>query len=139
MPPSALIDKSRIPQDDEVAAVLGRAATLWTSLRESLSAQYAPLSAAWKFSGAKYGWSLQLKQKQRTLLYLIPNQGCFTAAFAFGEKAVAAAHASKLPAALLDLIDNAKKYPEGRAVRVEIQAKKDLAAVEKLAAIKMAS
>jgi len=139
MAPSALTDKAKVPHDGDAAEVLGRAAGLWRSLKAALAVQYEPLSEAWKFSGAKYGWSLQLKQKKRTVLYMIPSEGFFTVAFAFGEKAVAAAHAGGLPAALLAVIDSAAEYPEGRAVRVEVRAKKDLAAVEKLAAIKMAN
>ena len=62
-----------------------------------------------------------------------------SAGFALGEKAVKAAHQSKLPKAVLDLIDSAPKYAEGRAVRLEVRTKKDVALVEKLAAIKMAN
>jgi hypothetical protein len=137
MAPSALMEKSQVPQDGDVERVLGRAGGLWNRLKASLSAQFEPLAETWKFSGAKYGWSLQLQYKKRTVVYLIPNEGQFTAAFAFGEKAVAAAHASDLPANILDLIDNAKEYPEGRAVRMEVKAKKDVGIVEKLAGIKM--
>ena len=90
-------------------------------------------------AAAKYGWSVQLQHKKRTVVYIIPNKGQRTGAFAFGEKAVAAAHAGDLPATILDLIDNAKKYPEGRAVRLDVKTKPDVEIVEKLAAIKLAN
>lgn len=139
MAPSVFLDKSEIPPDRSVAEVLGRAAGLWAQLRASLGKQYEPLVETWKYSGAKYGWSLQLKQKKRAVVYLIPQECYFTAAFAFGEKAASAARASDLPAGILAIIDSAPKYPEGRAVRIEVRAKKDVDAVTKLAAIKMAN
>ncbi len=63
----------------------------------------------------------------------------FRVAFAFGEKAVKAAHKTDLPATVLNLVDNAPKYVEGRAVRMEIKSLKDVFIVEKLAAIKMSN
>lgn len=44
-----------------------------------------------------------------------------------------------LPEAVLSVIAEAKKYAEGRAVRLEIRNRKDLDGVKKLAAIKMAN
>jgi hypothetical protein len=70
---------------------------------------------------------------------MTPRKGSFGAAFALGEKAVGAARESGLPAAAMKVIDDAPKYAEGRGVRLEVRAAKDLAVVEKIAAIKMAN
>jgi hypothetical protein len=59
------------------------------------------------------------------------------ASFALGEKAVKAAHESDLPASVLEIIDSAKKYAEGRGVRLEVRNAEDICNVEKLAVIKM--
>ena len=136
---SALDDRSKTPDARELAEVLGRSSGLWDALMADLDAQYDPLSETWSYSGAKYGWSLGLKHKKRTVLYLIPQHGYFLVAFVLGAKAIAAAHQSDLPAAVLEAIDSAKQYPEGRGVRLEVRYKKDLATVERLAAIKMAN
>jgi hypothetical protein len=45
----------------------------------------------------------------------------------------------KLPKAVLKIIDEAPRYPEGTGVRLEIAARKDLAAVRKLAEVKLAN
>jgi hypothetical protein len=37
----------------------------------------------------------------------------------------------------MDLIDSAKKYPEGTGIRVEVKRPKDLATVKNLAVIKV--
>jgi hypothetical protein len=61
------------------------------------------------------------------------------ASFALGDKAVKAAHESDLPASILKIIDSARKYAEGRGVRIEVRSAEDVCNVEKLAVIKMAN
>lgn len=81
------------------------------------------------------GWqSVSVSTKTNT-----PCKGYFLASFALGEKAVKAAHESDLPAPILEIIDGAKKYFEGRAVRIEVRTAKDVRNVEKIAVIKMAN
>ena len=70
---------------------------------------------------------------------MTPCQGYFLASFALGEKAVRAAHQSGLPDSVLSVIDNARKYAEGRGVRLEVRSQGDLENIQKLAAIKMAN
>jgi len=72
-------------------------------------------------------------------MYLVPCPGYFVASFALGETACRAALVSKLPARVLEIIQHAPKYAEGRGVRFEVRNKKDLANIEALAAIKMAN
>ncbi len=97
------------------------------------------MDKTWIFSGAKWGWSLRLKQKKRTVLYMTPCSKHFLVGFALGEKAVRAAHAVPLADSILAEIDSAQKYAEGRALRIEVRTKKDLAAVKDVAAVKMAN
>ncbi len=136
---SALDDRSIAPEARLLARVLGRSSGHWVTLTGNLRSRYDPLVEKWSFSGAKYGWSLGLKHKKRTILYLIPQRGYFLVAFVLGKKAIAAAHDSDLPGAVIEAINGGKQYPEGRGVRLEVRNRKDLAAVEGLAAIKMAN
>ncbi len=69
---------------------------------------------------------------------MTPCKGYFLASFALGEKAVKAAHESDLPASVLAVIDGAKKYAEGRGVRLEVRSAEDVRNIEKLAVVKMA-
>ena len=132
-------EKTKKPTDDELAGALGPATSLWHELRRLIAQQFAPLTEEWVFGGKNYGWSLRLKQNKRAILYMKPLAGYFLASFAFGEKAVRAAHEADLPASLLKIIDDAPKYAEGRAVRVEVKGAKDIRAAVKLATIKMAN
>lgn len=139
MATSAFDDKSSPPQADQLAAALGRASGLWGDLVAALASQHPPLSESWKYGGQQWGWTLQLKQRKRTVVYLTPCRGHFIAGFALGEKAVKAAHRASLPSSVIAIVNGAKKYAEGRAVRITVRSKKDATVVETLAAAKMAT
>ena len=135
---SAFDDKEKQPRPKDLDSTLGRSSAHWHALVSHIAAEYAPLEETWIFSGAKWGWALRLKQKKRTVLYLTPCKGHFLAGFALGEKAVEAAHASRLPEAVIAAIDAAPRFAEGRGVRLEIRNKRDVESTKELAAIKMA-
>lgn len=137
MAASAFGDKASPPRADQLHATLGRAARHWEAVVDRLGSAYPPLTETWKYGGQKWGWALRLQQPKRTVVWLTPCRGYFVAGLALGEKAVRAAHKSGLPAAVLTLIDGAKKYAEGRAVRLEVRTQKDVRIVEQVAAAKM--
>lgn len=136
---SAFDDRSQEPLAADLHRVLGRSRAQWDNLVAHIAAEFAPLDATWSFAGAKWGWSLRLKQKKRTVLYMTPCSKHFLVGFALGEKAVKAAHTLPLSDSILATIDEAMKYAEGRGVRIEVKTKKDLASVKELAAVKMAN
>src|ERR1039457_4141318 len=104
------------PSAAAIAEALGPAQRFWDDIRRRVARDFAPLTEEWVFSGQKHGWALRLKQKKRAVLYLKPFERCFRVSLALGPKAVAAAHASRLPAAVLRLVDDAVQYPEGKAI-----------------------
>ena len=136
---SAFDDKSKKPGAGDLEKMLGRTSAHWDDLKTHIAAEYSPLDETWNFAGAKWGWSLRLRQKKRTVLHMTPCKGYFLVGFALGEKAVKAAHDSRLPDSVLTVIDEAPKYAEGRGVRLEVRTAQDVRNVEKLAAIKMAN
>jgi hypothetical protein len=136
---SAFDDKNKTPKAKGLQEALGRSGTHWDNLIAFLKEEYAPLEQTWSYGGSQWGWTLRLKRKKRTILYMTPAKKFFHVGFALGEKAVGAAHESSLPGSVLTIIDEAKRYAEGRAVRLEVRARKDLDGVKKLAAIKMAN
>jgi Protein of unknown function (DUF3788) len=134
---SVFDDKARQPEDTDLATALKHSFVFWNELKTLMEARFTPLSLQWGFAGQTYGWGLRLKHKKRTILYMTPCKGYFLASFALGEKAVNAAYRSDLPPSVLQLIDSAKKYAEGRGVRLEVRNASDLRHVEMLAVIKM--
>ena len=135
MSPNAFIGRTKPPTDAELSAELGAARALWDELLTELA---LPIQE-WNSYSPKAGWSMKLKLKKRTIVWMAPCQGCFRVAFILGDKAVNAAREAKLPAKILKLLDEAPRYPEGTGVRLEIAARKDLAAVKKLAEVKLAN
>jgi hypothetical protein len=135
---NAFIGKTTQPSETEITAALGLTAALWKQLVGWLAEQEVA-EQEWKSSSAKYGWSLLLKLKKRTIVYLGPCNGCFRVSFVLGDRAVAAARQGDLSKPTLKLIDEAPCYAEGTGVRLMVKAPKDLAAVRKLALIKLAN
>ena len=95
-----------------------------------------PVTEAWGFYKS---WSLRLKRKKRTIVYLLPREGHFLCAFVFGGKAAEAARQAKLPKAVMKEIEDAPVYAEGRGFRLEVRTAADLETMKTLAAIKMAN
>jgi hypothetical protein len=129
------------PSSAQVATLLGRTAPLWEQLHADLTTTFGPLLKKWSYSAKTERWSVQLKEsrKKRTILYAIPCSKHFIAAFALGEKACAACHEAGLPDAVLGIIEQAPRYPEGRGVWLEVHNRRELEAALKVAAIKMAN
>ena len=132
-------DPKSQPTDEQLGEALGEAAEHWTALKAGLAAAYPPYSETWKCYGEKLGWTFQTVQKKRTIWWMTPLRGKFRISTAFGEKAVSAARESDLPDGVLEMIESAKKYAEGRAVRMVIEDERGVALALKLAAIKMAN
>jgi hypothetical protein len=136
--PNAFLNKAVEPTAEEVSAALGTTAEVWKQLVDWLMEQ-GVADREWKSVSPKYGWSMRLKSKKRTIVYLSPCDGCFRVAFVLGDKAMAAARQSDLSKGVLKLLDEATRYAEGTGVRLLVKGTKDLAAVRKLAVIKLAN
>jgi hypothetical protein len=134
---SVFVDKSSQPTEADLARALKGSYVSWNKLKERIALRFTPLTFEWISPTRSTGWGMRLKHKQRAVLYMTPCEGYFLASFALGEKAVNAAHESDLPKSVLEVIDSARKYAEGRGVRLECRTDKDVRNVEKLAAIKM--
>lgn len=136
--PNAFIGKAAKPTSRELKAALGATAELWEQLVNWLATEKRVADEEWKSTSPKYGWTLRLKLKKRTILYLSPCAGCFRVAFALGDRAVAAARQSDIPKALMRAIDEAPRYAEGTGVRLLVKNPRDLSGIRKLADIKLA-
>jgi hypothetical protein len=132
-------DKTKPPKDAELATALKDSFLFWNELKKLIALRFKPLSIEWGYTSKTTGWGMRLKNRERTILYMTPRDGHFLASFALGEKAVKAAHEDDLPLSVLKIVDNAKKYAEGRGVRLEVRDGRDVRNVEKLAAIKMST
>lgn len=134
---SALDDKTVEPVSSEVAKVLGPSKGLWYDLVARMETSYGPLTEAWSFSGAKYGWSLRLKQKKRTILYLIPQTDTFLVGIVLGDRALSQLRRGDLSREVLDIIDAAPRYGEGTGFRIPVATAADCTEIETVIEAKM--
>jgi hypothetical protein len=125
---NAFIGKAAAPSDAELAAALGSADGLWKTLRDAVA-----LPGEWHSYSKKAGWSMRLRKGERNVVYLVPGQGGFDVSLALGDRAVAAARKR----GLAKMVDGAKRYAEGTAVRFAITGPKDIATAKKLVEIKL--
>ncbi len=138
MATNAFIGHVTKPTLAELTAELGAKQPLWDDLLAELE-RLGVADQEWSSYSPQAGWAVKVLRKGRVIVYLSPQHGGFLASFALGEKAVASAKNSKFPPKILKIISEAKKYAEGTAVRVQVASRSDVAAVAKLAAIKLAS
>lgn len=130
-------DKSQKPSDADLARALGAAKRRWDDFTAHAAAAAPAASPEWKFYSGKSGWVFLLRGKKRNVVYLRPLEKCFLVSFAFGEKAVQAAELSELPAEIIESVRQAPKYPEGRAVRLDVKSAAQVKVAKKLLAIKL--
>jgi uncharacterized protein DUF3788 len=133
---NAFVGKPKPPTESELKAALGTSKALWDELVAGLAKDHK-LAREWNCYSKKAGWSLRLKRGDRNIVYLSPFHGCFHASFALGDKAVQAALASGLPQRAIKIINEAKRYAEGTAVRIDVNEPEDIPIVKQLAVIKL--
>ena len=133
---SAFGERARRPTETELRDALGRSHAAWTELIARTAERIGPLNELWAFSSASTGWGLRLRHKERVILYMTPQRDQFLVSFALGEKAVAAARTKRLPAALIEAIDTAPRYAEGRGVRVTVTSARQVPGLVTLAEVK---
>jgi hypothetical protein len=134
---SAFGDKSASPSESELLRILGSAAPAWTELIRRIKISCEPVAEQWNFAGAKYGWSLRLRRRDRVILYLIPQAGRFLVGIVLGARAVAAAQDAGLPRRVIDAIADAPRYAEGTGIRISISKASELPSIERLVALKL--
>jgi hypothetical protein len=135
--PNPFVDSPHPPEPADIRQVLGRSAAAWDTLRTGISEHFGQVTENWAVPAKKYGWSLRLKLKKRTILHLGPRSKHFTVAIILGERAVAAVRKSDLAPEVIEMVEHATGYTEGRVIRFEIRSKKETEVVEALAKIKM--
>ena len=140
VPTNAFAGRKEMPTDEDLASELGGSALAnWRRLLDVLTADRCIDAQEWHSYSVRAGWALRLKHGQRAIVYLSPRHQGFLASFALGDKAIQATKAAGLPPAVMKIISEAKRYAEGAAVRLDVNGPSDIAAVRKIAAIKLAN
>jgi hypothetical protein len=96
------------------------------SVLESFLSHNDDLRPEWKYYGAKHGWSLKLFHGKRNLCFISPHDGHWSIGFVLGDRAVDAVLRSDLPDPLKQQLRDARRYAEGRGLRLTIRSDPDL-------------
>lgn len=136
---SILTDRSTPPDDSILSDALGASYKTWTALKASIAKEHGETREEWKYYNAKSGWVLKLLLKKRNLFFMIPGGKFFTLGFLFGDRGVDAICHSSLPPSMVREIKEARRYAEGRGLRVEVRNRSALRHALELVAIKVKS
>jgi hypothetical protein len=136
---SCFPEKSQIPTGDELKQKLGRTFSAWNQIQKLVLEKYPDGKADWTYSGRKYGWNFRIKDKKRAIIYFLPREKHFKVAFVFGEKATDLVLKSDVDVSIRNELLQARRYAEGRGIRLDVRNKKASKDIEKLIDIKLAN
>ncbi|HUU38102.1 MAG TPA: DUF3788 domain-containing protein [Candidatus Desulfaltia sp.] len=136
---SVFTDRSKKPDGRRLNKAIGESGPHWTAIKTDIVKKHGEALEEWKYYGPKAGWVLKVLVKRRNLFFLTPLKDYFRITFVFGDKAASAVEKSNLRAAVKKDLRDARRYVEGRALRIEVKRQKDVASITKLIDIKIAS
>lgn len=128
-----------MPGDNDLVASLGKTYPLWQEIKDYTHSRYPAANDEWNYPGEKYGWSFRIKDKKRAILYLLPRDGFFKVAFAFGQKATDLIMQSHVADWIKTELESARVYAEGRGIRIEIRDEKLIDSIKVLIDIKLSN
>ena len=110
------------PTQAEMDEILGDG----SDLLEAFLRRNPELRPEWKYYGPKHGWSLKVFRKKRNMCFVGREPGAIALAFILGERAYVRLLASHLRPALRGVVEGARRFPEGRAIRLVLSSETDL-------------
>ena len=131
------VTKTLEPNNVMVSDVLGETFQYWEEIKTSIEEQFGKCAEEWKFYNKSSGWTLKLLLKKRNLFFLSPDENFFSIIFIFGDKAVHAVEKSELPKKIIQELKNAKRYAEGRGIRIAVKKRTHIKYILTLAEIKV--
>lgn len=134
---SHFTDRGGPPDEPALFQALGEAAPLWAELIGWVRSHRDRLREEWGYPGAKFGWSLRLKEGERNLVYLTPGRGEFLVGVVVGERAVAAARERGLSVTAAAVLDAAPRHAEGRGCRLAVRGPEELRLARELVGVKL--
>ena len=136
MTKNVFLEKAIKPTPALLAKALGARLKYWKELKAHVQGSTVE---EWKFYGKTIGWTLKLLLGKKNLFFVTACDGFFAISFVLGDKGVSIAQQSTLPEDLIQRLVNAKKYAEGRGIRIEVKLHHDLEQAKTLVDIKIAS
>jgi tRNA U38,U39,U40 pseudouridine synthase TruA len=139
MDKSIFIDKTKVPNDNDLFEGLGETHQLWQSIKDYVHLKYPKAIDLWNYSRDKYGWSFRIKDKKRAIVYMLPRDKYFKVAFVFGQKATDTIMKSQVSDSIKTELGSARVYAEGRGIRIDVKDEIILNDIKELIDIKIAN
>jgi hypothetical protein len=136
MTANVFLDKARAPTPAQIAKTLRVRAKYWNELKAHVA---APVVEEWKYYGKTIGWTMKLLLGKRNLCFVTASDGYFIVSFILGDRAVEAATVSRLPVELVRQLVDARKYAEGRGIRIDVKSRRALENAKILLDVKQAN
>lgn len=130
-------DKLIEPNDKMLVSELAETKNYFDKICEFIKNEYGDLKPVWKYYSKKSGWILKLFNKKRNVLFIVPCNKYFRAAFTFGDKAAELVYNSELPEKIKKELFETKKYVEGRTIQIDVKNENDLKSILSLIQIKL--
>ena len=130
-------DKLIEPNDEMLSYDLGETKIFLDRISGFIENEYNNLRREWKFYNKKSGWILKLFNKKRNVVFIVPCENHFRAAFTFGDKACDIVYTSELPESIKKDLFEAKKYAEGHTIQIEVKSENDCENILELVRIKL--
>lgn len=134
---SVFQDKNVMPTKEDLFEKLVDLYSIWVQLHDCTIEKYPNAICEWSYSGKKYGWSYKIKDKKRVIIYLLPRDKYFKVAFVFGQKAYDSIMNIDISIEIKNELEKAKKYAEGRGIRIDIKSAEIVSEIKKLVDIKL--
>lgn len=128
-----------MPTIENVKEVLDDTFEIWKQIVDFTYENYPSATEEWNFSSDKLGWSFRIKDNKRVLVYLLPRDKFFKIAFVFGQKATDQILEGNMADSIKEDLKAAKKYAEGRGIRIDVRNKTMLPDLQQLICIKIRS
>ena len=135
MTESPLNNPKHQPDELELREAVGDSFDLIKSTVEKLRSEFSDLIGVWKYYKST-GWHQVYETKGKRMFYLIPHQDNFRFSVILGDKAITKIRSGAFPDYIIEIIDSAKKYPEGTPCMLN-KENYDVDTVIKLLKIKM--
>ncbi len=130
---------AKTPSNEALKKALGETYALWQLLAIYIKKVNPDVVESWNYTSEKYGWSFRISDKKRVIMYLLPREHYFKAAFVFGQKASDIIFESNVSELIKIELRLAKVYAEGRGIRIEVKDKTIIKDIKKLIEIKIAN
>ena len=137
MSSSVFKDKSVIPDSEALARELGETKKYLDKISSRISEKYGNSVVEWKYYGQKSGWIMKLLLKKKNIFFMIPQENGFDISFVFGDKAVEKITEGDFPDVVKKDLIAAKKYAEGRGLRLNVSSDELCDTILDLAEIKL--